>query len=169
MKSIGIFYGSTTGTTAHVAEMIAQRLSVSADNLHDVTQTAPSEVGAYDLLIFGASTWGDGELQQDMHDFLDGVASLDLNNKYVALFGCGDETMSNTFCNGVGRMYEMLKGTGANFVGRFNAEGYHYDHSEAQADDTTTVGLVLDNVNRELLTADKIQKWTDELLRQIGR
>ena len=61
----------------------------------------------YDVLIFGCSTWGDGDMQEDMHDFLDGVAAMDLKGKKIALFGCGDDTMSETFCNGVGEMYQI--------------------------------------------------------------
>ena len=54
MKSIGIFYGSTTGTTEQVAMEIAEALGVAEADVHDVTKSAPSEVGAYDVLLFGA-------------------------------------------------------------------------------------------------------------------
>lgn len=59
----GIFYGSATGTTAHIAEKIGKLLNVDSADIHDVANTVPSEVGKYDVLIMGSSTWGDGELK----------------------------------------------------------------------------------------------------------
>lgn len=54
MKKIGIFYGSTTGTTLEVAQIIAAELNVSRDNIHNVAETAPSAVGDYDVIVIGA-------------------------------------------------------------------------------------------------------------------
>lgn len=162
MKRIGIFYGSTTGNTEGVANKIAAELDVASADVHDVSSTAPSEIGDYDVLIFGASTWGDGDLQDDMHDFLDGVRSLDLSKKEAALFGCGDDTMSDTFCNGVGRMYEMLSDTGVKFIGSFNASGFDFNHSDADLDGKI-VGLLIDNMNHENLTEGRIKQWCSDL------
>ena len=61
MKKIGIFYGSTTGTTKDVAKKIGEQLGVKPEDIHDVASAAPSMVGDYDVIIIGASTWGDGE------------------------------------------------------------------------------------------------------------
>ena len=36
MKKIGVFYGSSTGTTEGVAETIGQKLGVAAADIHDV-------------------------------------------------------------------------------------------------------------------------------------
>ena len=74
----GIFYGSATGTTAQIAEKIGKLLNVDSADIHDVANTAPSEVGKYDVLIMGSSTWGDGELEDDWYDFIAGVEALDL-------------------------------------------------------------------------------------------
>ena len=38
MKKIGIFYGSTTGTTESVARIIAKKLGVSDENVHDASK-----------------------------------------------------------------------------------------------------------------------------------
>lgn len=166
MKKIGIFYGSTTGNTESVANQIAENLGVAATDVHDVSSASPSETGNYDVLIFGASTWGDGDLQDDMHDFLDGVKVLDLSGKEIALFGCGDESMSDTFCNGVGKMYEALSSTGARFIGSFDASGYEFNHSGAEVDGKI-VGLLIDNMNHEELTKGRISRWCDELKEEM--
>ena len=44
MKKTGIFYGSTTGTTLEVAEMIAKCLGIKESDIHNVATTAPSAV-----------------------------------------------------------------------------------------------------------------------------
>lgn len=167
MKHIGIFYGSTTGTTAELSGLIAKQMGVDSVDIHDVAKTAPSAVAPYDLLILGCSTWGDGDMQADMADFLDGVQSLDLSDKYVALFGSGDETMSDTFCNAVGQMYRRLRPTGAKFVGDYNTTGYEYSHTDADVDGNI-VGLLIDQVNHPSLTQEKVAQWVADLKSQTG-
>ena len=162
MKKTGIYYGSATGTTADIAQRIAKLLNVADADVHDVANTAPDTLANYDLLILGSSTWGNGELEDDWYDFVAGAAALDLSGKEIALFGCGDETMSDTFCNAVGELYFRLKDTGAKFVGEFNADGYHYNKSEA-TDGALMRGLVLDEVNHPELTDPRLKAWTDEL------
>lgn len=165
MKKIGIFYGSSTGTTADIASRIAKYLNVAADDIHDVAKSAPSDVAPYDVLVFGTSTWGAGELQDDWYDFLDGVAALDLKDKEIALFGCGDETMSDTFCGGVGELHKRLEGTGAKFVAPFPADVYDFHESEA-CDGNTCVGLLLDEVNAPEKTEPRLREWTELLLKE---
>lgn len=166
MEKIGIFYGSTTGQTESLAHMIAERLGVAAPDVRDVASSSPSDVEGYDVLLFGTSTWGSGDMQDDMHDFLDGVSAMTLKGKKVGLFGCGDDTMRDTFCNAIGEMYEMLKPTGAEMIGSFNGMGFEYEHSKAEVDGRI-VGLMIDNVNHQSMTAGRVAEWTDEIRRSI--
>lgn len=159
MKKIGIFYGSTTGTTQEVANLIAKALNVSPENVRNVKDAAPSEVGDYEMILLGASTWGDGDLQADMHDFLDGVQAFNLKGKKIALFGCGDETMADTFCDALEEMHKMLKDTGAEFIGQFDADGYHFHESKSAEGDGRMIGLVIDNVNHPELTSERVERW----------
>lgn len=163
MKKIGIFFGSTTGTTEEIAEKIATRLNVPTTDIHNVATTAPSKVADYDMILLGASTWGDGDLQDDMADFIDGLQALNLKGKQIAFFGCGDENMSDTFCNGVGEMYLRMQPTQAEFIGAFNTDGYEYTHSDANVDGLI-VGLTIDQTNHPELTDKRIDKWA-ELIR----
>lgn len=160
MKKTGIFYGTTTGTTGTVAREIANRIGVADADIHDVANTAPDRLGDYDLLILGSSTWGSGDLQDDWYNFLDGAQALALNGKTIALFGCGDETMSDTFCNAIATIYKGLKDSGATFIGQFNADGYDFAESEARLDDGQMLGLTIDQVNHPDLTDARIDAWT---------
>lgn len=158
----GIFYGTTGGTTAAVADKIAQLLDVEAADVHNVAKTAPSEVGKYDFLILGSPTYGSGELQDDWYDFLAGLEVLDLKGKKVALFGAGDESMADTFCNAVGILYKRLKDTGAEFVGAYNTFPYEFDASEAvPVEGAGAVGLLIDEVNHPDDTDRRIAGWVD--------
>lgn len=161
----GIFYGSTTGTTAKVASEIAQILGVEISDVHNVAETAPSAVGDYELLIFGASTWGDGDLQEDMDDFLAGVEVLDLKGKKVATFGCGDETNADTFCDGVGQMYDRLVKTGARMIGGYDTIGYRYDKSDAVPENAAEAeGLLIDEDNHPDLTGKRVAAWCKQIV-----
>ena len=167
MKKIGIFYGSSTGMTAEVAGEIGKALGVDKSDIHDVAKSTPSDVAPYDVLLLGSSTWGSGELQDDWYDMLDGLDAVDLSGKTIALFGCGDESMSDTFCGALGEIYKRLQPTGAKFIGAFNADGYEFDSTEA-FQDGVYVGLMLDNVNKEELTADRIKSWTEQLKKELA-
>ena len=156
MKKIGIFYGSTTGTTLEVAQEIAKCLDVKPEDVHDVASVSPSSVAGYDMVILGASTWGAGDLQEDMATFIDGLQALDLENKEVAIFGCGDESMSDTFCNSVGEIYHRLHDTHAMFIAPFNNDGYNYQHSDSNVHGLI-VGLCIDNVNHPEMTSDRVK------------
>lgn len=110
MKKIGIFYGSTTGTTESVAEQIASHLGVGSSEVYNVGNTDAKVAEEYELLILGSSTWGSGELQDDWYDFLEQLAGKNLSGKKIALFGCGDAmSFGSTFCDAVGIIYENYR------------------------------------------------------------
>jgi len=165
MKKYGIYYGSSTGTCKDVAGRIAKVLGVANEDVHDVAKSKPSDVADYEVLVLGSSTWGAGELQDDWYDFLAGLESLDLKGKKIALFGVGDESMSDTFCGAVGELYKRLKPTGAEFIGFFPADVYDYSESPAEVDGKI-VGLLLDEVNKPELTDGRIAKWVEEVKKE---
>ena len=90
MNKIGVFYGSTTGTTEDVAHRIAEKLNVPNGDIHDASKLNDELVKEYDVLVLGTSTWGAGELQDDWYDGIKVLKKADLSHKFVALFGCGD-------------------------------------------------------------------------------
>ena len=109
MKTIGIFYGSSTGTTEGIAKRIAEKLGVEDKDIHDVSNASPADVAPYEILLLGCSTWGAGDLQDDWDSYLGKLKKLDLSEKTVALFGCGDSaSFSDTFCDAIGTIYSAL-------------------------------------------------------------
>ncbi|GAB6007901.1 flavodoxin [Bacteroidia bacterium] len=166
MSRIGIYYGSTTGNTQDVADAIAKKLGVEKADLHDVAK-AKADYSAYDVVLFGTSTLGLGDLQDDWEYYIDKVKGADLTGKKVALFGCGDSSSySDTFCDGVGKVYDVVKDKGCQLIGKVSAEGYTYDSSEAYVDGRF-VGLLIDNDNEPDLTDERISGWIEELKKEI--
>ena len=168
MKKTGIFYGSSTGTCEDLANQIADKMGVAASDVHSADKLSADLVKEYDLLILGTSTWGDGELQDDWYDGIKVLKSADLSFKSIALFGCGDsESYCDTFCDGMGILYEDLKDSGCSFIGnKVGTDGYSFSSSLAVVNGAF-VGLALDEVNESDKTAERIDNWTAELKKHI--
>ena len=60
--NIGIFFGSMTGNTENVAELISTIVKDSC-SLDYITNLTQDDIDKYDLLIFGIPTWNIGELE----------------------------------------------------------------------------------------------------------
>ncbi len=162
MSEIGIFYGSTTGNTEVVARAIQREWGDGAV-LFNVAQADPAETDACTALICGTPTWGIGDLQDNWLTFLPELLKRDLKDKPVALFGLGDqESYADSFCDGMGKLYQALKPTGIVLSGAWSAEGYTFESSESLVDDRF-VGLVLDADNQAPLMEKRIKQWVGQL------
>lgn len=168
MKKTGIFYGSSTGTCEDLANQIADKMGVASSDVYSADKLSADLVKEYDLLILGTSTWGDGELQDDWYDGIKVLKSADLSFKSIALFGCGDsESYCDTFCDGMGILYEDLKDSGCSFIGnKVGTDGYSFSSSIAVVNGAF-VGLALDEVNESDKTAERIDNWTAELKKHV--
>lgn len=166
MAKIGIFYGSDTGNTQTLAENLAKSLGVAKADVFDVS-SAGTDFSAYDVLLFGSSTMGMGDLQDDWDSYLNRVKKVDFSGKKVALFGCGDSvSYSDTFCDAIGKIYEAVKDKGAELIGKVSTEGYTYDSSEAIVDGQF-VGLAIDEDNESDQTDQRVALWVEELKKQF--
>lgn len=168
MKKIGIFYGSTTGTTETLASTIADALGVDSADVHNVSDLNDDEIAKYDVLLLGTSTWGAGDLQDDWYDGLDTLKAANLEGKTIALFGCGDcESYADTFCGAMGQIYDALQDKGAKFVGSVPTDGYNFEDSEA-AKDGHFVGLAIDDVNESDKTEERVANWVNQLKEELA-
>lgn len=164
----GIFYGTTTGTTQSVAERIAETLGVPSTDLHNVSETDAGTVQKYECLLLGSSTWGYGELQDDWYGFLDALKKQPLNGKKVGLFGCGNSvTYSDTFCNAVGEIYDVLSGSGVLFIGAYAPEDYDVTDSGI-CRDGKFIGLAVDEDNEANKTKSRLERWIAAIREEIG-
>ena len=168
VEKIGIFFGSDTGCTEIVARMIRDRLPNFDVKLYDVYDIDGSEILKYNNLIFGLSTWHDGQLQSSWDDFYSKFFKLDLTGKTVALFGMGDQYGYGTyFCDGIGIIGEIAKKNGAKIIGHWPNEGYEHDESKAEIDENTFIGLCLDDDNQDELTEERVDVWVRQIIEEF--
>ncbi len=157
----GIFYGSSVGNTRFVAEKL--ELLLPNSELNPVETATQEDIEKYDFLILGTSTWGIGNMQDDFETFVDTLVGSDLSNKTVALFGLGDQfTYPDTYCNGMGKLYELIKDKGCTFVGSWPTDDYDFSDSVAVVDGKF-VGLALDEDNEPDLTDYRLNEWVKGL------
>lgn len=151
----GVIYGSSMGNTEEAANLIASALGI--DEVLNVANVDAEKINSFDKLILGSSTWGSGDLQDDWDSF--DFDKLELSGKTVALFGLGDSSSySDTFCDGMGVLYEKIAAKGATIVGSVSAEDYTFDSSNS-VKDGKFVGLALDADNESDLTNSRIDAW----------
>lgn len=166
MKKIGIFFGTTSGTTEDIANRIAERLGVATADVHNVADADAVAVAPYEVLLLGSSTWGVGDLQDDWESFLPQLKRQDLSGKAVAVFGTGDSaSFGDSFCDAIGTIYTELKGTGCRFCGFVSADGYTFDGSTALIDGGF-VGLPIDELNEDDLTDSRLDSWIAQLRKE---
>jgi flavodoxin I len=160
MAKIGVFFGSSTGNTEDAANQIAQGLGADAT---EISSTSADEILECDCIVFGLSTWGAGDLQDDFDDFMGTLEGMDLSGKKVAVFGLGDqENYSDTFVDGLGSVAKAAKAAGGALVGATSTDGYEYDASEAE-EGGKFLGLALDEDNQSDQTSGRIAAWVAEL------
>lgn len=121
-----IIYGSTTGNTEtaadHIGGVLAGKgLDVTVQN---VTDTNLGDEAAYDVVLYGCSTWGEDEieLQDDFIDYYEAMDNAPLKGKKVGVFGCGDSSYLY-FCGAVDAIEERVRRVGGILV----AEGLKID------------------------------------------
>jgi flavodoxin I len=162
MSKTGIFYGSSGGNTKDIAKQIASKLGVASADIHDVDTAKANDLAPYDVLLFGTSTWGLGDLQDDWEDFIRVLSVADLSDKKVALFGCGDSsTYSDTFCGAMGIIYQAIKDR-TTIIGFTDTSGYSFDESESVVDNQF-VGLAIDEDNESNLSEARINNWIEKI------
>lgn len=163
---IGLFFGSTTGNTEEIADLLAAELKNQEFDVDvkDVSDAEPKELLEYDKLVLASSTWHDGQLQDDWSCIYDDLESIDFSGKEVGLVGLGDqEGYSDTFLNSIGFLARTIIDKGGKVVGRWSTEGYEFDESDSIDEDGKFYGLALDQENQDDLTGERITKWVTQI------
>jgi len=167
MANIGIFYGSTTGNTEKVANLILQAFGEENADMYNVDITELSDVVKYKYLIFGVSTWGVSDLQDDFEDFIEILDKVNFTGKKVALFGLGDQsTYTDSFVDAMGILYDRLKKKGVAITGFVSRAGYNFNSSMALIKDKL-VGLAIDEEFESHLTGSRVTAWVGELKKEF--
>ena len=168
MSRVVILYGSTTGNTYDVSEKLQKEWGESGCDLVNVADADADLFARYDFFIFGVSTWGAGDLQDDWEEFFPSLDDLDLTGKTVAIMGLGDqENYPDHFCDCVGILHDKVIDRGGRVIGYTKAEGYTYTASRGEREGKL-LGLLLDEDSQSALTDGRIRKWVGRLKKSLG-
>lgn len=177
MTQIGIFFGTDSGTTRLIAKKIMRNLKQRLGDERvaspvNVNRITPADLLAYDTLILGTPTYGEGVLpglknkntSESWLEFLPQLQGLDFSEKRIALYGLGDQELyPGHFLDAMMDLYEFFSAAGAQMVGYSSTEGFTFTHSRAVVNGQF-VGLALDQHLQHLLTDQRIDNWLDEVL-----
>lgn len=169
MASVGIFFGSDTGNTEAVAQMIQKDLGKDLIDVFDIAKSSKEDIAGYDLLMFGIPTWYYGEAQCDWDDFFPELEEIDFNNKLIAIFGCGDqEDYAEYFLDAMGTVRDIVEARGGIIIGHWPTAGYEFEASRALVDDEHFVGLGIDEDRQPELTKERVKQWCAQLRDEMG-
>lgn len=169
MSKIGLYFGTQTGKTEYVAEIIQKEFGGdSVVALHNIADVDISDLLEYDNIIVGCPTWNIGELQSDWDGVYNEIDDLDFSGKKVAYFGTGDQIgYADNFQDAIGIIEEKISAQGGQTVGYWSRDGYDFNESKALRDDKF-VGLALDEDNQSDMTDSRIQQWVTQLKKEFG-
>ncbi len=169
MAKIGLFYGTQTGNTQTIAELIHQELGGDAvADLKDIADAELSDLDAYDCLIIGCPTWNIGELQSDWEGIYDDLDQINFSSKKVAYFGAGDQIgYADNFQDAMGILEEKITELGGTTVGYWSTDGYDFNESKAVRNGKF-VGLALDEDNQSELTDSRVKAWVSQVKSAFG-
>ncbi|MGM0481865.1 MAG: flavodoxin FldA [Pseudomonadota bacterium] len=169
MATVGIFFGSDTGNTEAVAQMIQKELGKKLVNVKDIAKSSKEDIADYDLLLLGIPTWYYGEAQCDWDDFFPELEEIDFNNKLVAIFGCGDqEDYAEYFLDAMGMIRDIVEPRGAVIVGHWPTDSYQFEASKGLVDDNHFVGLGIDEDRQPELTKERVKKWSQQVYEEMS-
>jgi flavodoxin I len=176
--AVGIFYGTSTGNTQTCADLLYEAFGpdvaaepVDIDSLAGEVGAVAAALAEHDTLVVGTPTWNTGADTERSGTGWDEIyyAQLPemhaaLRGKAVAVFGLGDqESYGENFADATGELYDVFSGLGCRMLGAWSQEGYEHQDSKAIRGDNFC-GLVLDMMNQEDLTEERIQTWVAQLL-----
>ncbi|HEY3431265.1 MAG TPA: flavodoxin [Rhodocyclaceae bacterium] len=168
MARIGLFFGTSTGNTRKIAKSIKKRFDdetmAAAVNIN---RASLEDLAAYDLLIFGTPTLGEGQLpgkssdcdEESWEEALERLDEADFSGKTVAIYGLGDQkSYPNEYVNAMIDLYDFVTDRGGKVVGAWPSDGYTFNHSDAVVNGQF-IGLVIDQDNQADLSEGRLDAW----------
>jgi len=170
VAKVGLFFGSDEGNTERVAYRIQARLGEDVVDVHDISDVTQLEFANYDKIILGIPTWDFGQIQSDWEEFWEDIAQVDLAGKQVALFGLGDQFgYGDYFLDAMGMLHDLIVKNGPEMVGYWPTSGYEFEASKAELPGQGLfVGLAIDEDQQENLTAERLNRWCEQVHGEFG-
>jgi len=170
-RTIGLFYGSTTGTTAHIAERIRAKMEALGNvqvSIYDIGEYLLEDMTSFDCVIIGIPTWDVGQLQSDWEEAYSEIDELDMSGTTIAIYGLGDQVgYPDTFVDAMFLVVDRLRQQGAKVVGAWPRIGYTFNQSWALEGDQF-VGLVLDEHTQSEMSEARLDRWLAQVWWEFG-
>ena len=171
LDATAIIFGTSTGSTETVADMIFEGLEGQAEGPFDI-ETLDGSVKdffeKYDSLIVGTPTWNTGADTERSGTGWDEVyystmQEMNLQGKKVAVFGLGDQiSYAENYADASGELHDVFEGLGCKMFGYTSQEGYEHEASKAIRGELFC-GLLCDMVNQEELSEERVENWIQQL------
>jgi len=163
-RAVGLFWGTQSGKTEEVADMIAAEAGVEAK---DISEMSAGDLAGYDGLIVGTPTWNTGADEQRSgtawDELLEEIRSTDLCGKPVAVFGTGDSvSYGDNFCDAIEELHSTFAAAGAKMLGYVASDGYQHSESKSEQDGKF-LGLPCDQDNEDDQTEGRVKAWVGQI------
>lgn len=168
---VGIFFGTSTGNTERVADLICNEFGSDAEGPFDIDSVQGSvtkKFSEYDALIVGTPTWNTGADTERSGTGWDEIyygemKGLNISGKKVAVFGLGDQiSYSENYADASGELHDVFEKLGCKMIGYTSQEGYEHESSKAIRGDKFC-GLLCDEINQDDLTIERVHNWVAQL------
>jgi flavodoxin I len=165
---VGIFFGTSTGSSQEVADLIAVEFGDVASSpieIDSVQGSVVAEFEKYDSLVVW-NTGADMERSGTGWDeiYYSEMKDLNIAGKKVAVFGLGDSvSYSENYADASGELHDVFESLGCTMIGYTSQVGYLHEESKAIRGDKFC-GLLLDAVNQEELTEGRVKSWVAALI-----
>ena len=167
MGKTGLFWGSDTGMTEEVVEVLIEIIGSDKVDSFNIYNASIEKIEKYSHLIFGLSTWYDGELQSDWDEFFEQFKGIDFTGKTIALFGLGDqEGYAEYFVDGIGIIGEVVERNGGQIMGKWSTKGYDFEYSKGLFEEGNFIGLAIDEDNQPEQTDERLQQCVQQLVKE---
>jgi flavodoxin I len=171
--------GNTQDCADKIYNAIGSEFAAEPVDIDSIEAGALAETFAqHEALIVGTPTWNTGADSQRSGTGWDDLyykqlPSLqnELANKKVAVFGLGDQvSYSENYGDATGELYSVFANLGCNMVpyAATSTDGYEHTASKSilpgNTDGSLFCGLLLDQINQEDYTDERITAWVMQLL-----
>lgn len=114
MALVKIVYASMTGNTEEIADIVANKFTELGHDVEvdECTTVDAADFEDADVAIVATYTYGDGDLPDEIVDFYEDLADVDLSGKIFGVVGSGD-TFYDYFCKSVDEFEDQFVMTGA--------------------------------------------------------
>lgn len=114
MALVKIVYASMTGNTEEIADIVGNKFEELGHtvDIDELQQLIFADFEDADVAIVATYTYGDGDLPDEIVDFYEDLADVDLEGKIFGVVGSGD-TFYDYFCKSVDEFENQFALTGA--------------------------------------------------------